>query len=158
MSSPETSTFAGQCTSAGSTDGHWLALAKFYQPKILEVNHMNSTVFAVDYPRRLRMIDLKADDVSTIYTFITNIFGMNLFGDNLLYFSQYYNVLALDLSTKEEHVIAGGTSGGDSIGPFELTRFRYVFGLLLEPDSKENTLLVADRSNHRFAGFSCLVL
>ena len=151
LSPPETSTFAGNCTVSGNADGHRLNSALFTYAANTEVKDDNSTVFVLANHITLCMIDLKTDSMTTLVAFDRNGYDMKLFGNNLLYFAQYFGVTVFNLDTREESVIAGGESSGSAIGPFNHTRFQYARGLMPRTDAINTLLLVADYRNDRFA-------
>ena len=153
-SPPETSTFAGKCTVPAVAYGHRLETARFRYPEILVADSFNSFVFVYDFYRDLIMINLTTDESTKIHTFASAVTDMRFFGDDVLYFIQYYQVLLFNINSNEVNVIAGNGSG-DATGPFELARFNHLFGLLMWPYGEEEVLLVADRDNDRlFIGFS----
>ena len=151
LSPPETSTFAGSCTTFGNADGHRLNSALFRIPTSAEVNSNNSTMFVIGHFQILHMIDLRTDTVTTLATFDSSCTDMKLLGDSLLYLPQKLRIIVFNLDTREERVVAGGESSGSAIGPFNHTSFNYVRGLMPRTDAINTLLLVADYFNNRFA-------
>ena len=151
LSPPQTSTFAGICETAGNRDGRRENLALFQKPRCTAVNNDKSTLFVLDDSVTLRMIDLESDDVMTVVTFDTTSPDIKLFGNNL-YFPHVTSIAGFDLDTKEESIVAGGTSSGNAFGSFEETRFNNASKLLLWRDDVKVLLLVVDYGADRFVG------
>ena len=149
LSPPETSTFAGSCTTSGNADGHRVNSARFRFPKYTEVNNHHFSLLILDYFDTLRMIDLKTDIVTTLVTFDSYCNDIKLLGENLLYVTQSTRVIVFNSDTREESVVAGGESRGSANGPFNHTRFQYARGLMLRTDAINKHLLVADCNNDR---------
>ena len=100
------------------------------------------------------MINLTTDESTKIYTFDSWVYEMRFFGAGVLHFIQYYQVLLFNINSNEVNVIAGNGSG-DATGPFEVTRFNYLYGMFMWPYGGDDVLMVADRDNDRlFIGFS----
>ena len=151
----ETSTYAGTCTTDGTTDGHRLRSALFRNQKHIEVNSYSSTIFVIDDSKGLRKINLQTDEVTTIMKIDSYVRSV-LPGKGLLYFSTSKAVLKLDLNSDTYSVIAGGSVKGQTTGSFDDTRFDSSRGLLLLSHEGRTFLLVADRDNNRCAGYSLL--
>ena len=145
----ETSTYAGTCTAAGTTDGHRLNSALFNYQKYIEVNNYNSTIFVLDGTRSLRKIDLKTDEVTTIVQFGTIFRSIKQYGDSLLYFSSDKKVAEYNFNLDGYNWIAGGKITGNTTGSFVDTKFHLARGLLLLPHEGRTLLLVADKRNNR---------
>ena len=151
---PETSTFAGTCTSCGNSRGHRLNSALFGDARQLQVNAINSTLFVIDLANPdLRIVDLKTDEVTTlIINYGISVYFMKLLSGLALYLSGDNKVISVnpnfDVST-----VAGRPDAGDTTGSFELTMFNDVEDLYLLPDDREKVLLVADNGNKRFDCF-----
>ena len=71
LSPPETSTFAGTCTTLGNADGHRLNSALFRYPTCTVVKSDNSALFVLDDYNTLHIIDLNSDNVAQVVTFDT---------------------------------------------------------------------------------------
>ena len=150
----ETSTYAGTCTTAGTTDGHRLHSALFSFQKYIEVNKYNSTIFVVDNFKFVRMIDLKTDEVTTIWDVGSTVRYMVLSCYSLLYFTNGKTVTEFNLNSEEYNVIAGGNVMGKATGSFDDTRFNRARGLLLLSQEGTTLILVGDRTNNRCAEYS----
>ena len=147
----ETSTYAGTCTTAGTTDGHRLHSALFSSQKYIEVNNYNSTihVFVLDGPKSLRKINLETDEVTTIAQFGSYMRSVEQSGDQLLYFSSDKKIVEFDFNSEEPKDVAGSASKGKTTGSFDLTKFDLARGLLLLSHEGRTLLLVADKRNNR---------
>ena len=133
-----------------------MSSALFNDPRYIEVNSINSTLFVTSYknPDLLRIIDLRADEVTTMaINFGIEIYDMKLLGDSMLYMTNATKVISVN-SDFDVNAIAGGPSAGAMTGPFEVTMFNEVGGLYPWPDDSEKILLVADQGNKRFDCFS----
>ena len=147
----ETSTYAGTCTTDGTTDGHRLHSALFRNQKYIEINNYSSTihVFVFDGPKSLRKINLETDEVTTIARFGTYMRSMEQSGDQLLYFSSDKKIVEFDFNSEEPKDVAGSASKGKTTGSFDLTQFNNARGLLLLSHEGRTVLLVADKGNNR---------
>ena len=151
---PQTYKFAGKCTQSGNVDGHRVNSALFRQPKNIEVNNDNLTLFVIDSVNALlRMIDLRTDDVTTLITLDPLGKDMKLIGSSMLYIAQTTRVTVYNLNAREKSNVAGEDSSGSAVGSFEDTRFNDAFRLLLWPDEVKVLLLVLDFTANRFASF-----
>ena len=154
LSPPTTSTFAGNCTVEGNSDGHRLNSALFQNPRRTEVNSNNLTLFVIDRDTSLlRIIDLSTDNVDTLITFDNSGMDMKLIGNSLLYIAQKTRVTVYKLDTRKKSKVAGGPSSGSATGSFGDTRFGYAVRLLLWREKEKVILLVLDYTSDRFAGF-----
>ena len=147
---PETSTFAGSCTTQGTADGHRVNSALFYYPRYTEVNNNNSFLFVLGLHGHLHVIDLATDIVTTLVTFAVRSYDMKILGDSLLYFTQEHQITLFNINNEEENVIAGVSTDGSAIGSFEHTRFYQPLALLQWRDEVNKLMLVADKDNDRF--------
>ena len=150
LSPPETSTFAGSCTTLGTADGHRVNSALFYYPRYTEVNNNNSFLFVLDYNNNLHKIDLITNIVKKLATFANKPYDMKIFDDSLLYFTQEHQITLFNINIQEENVIAGALTNGSAIGSFEHTRFYSPRDLLQWRDEVNKLMLVADKDNDRF--------
>ena len=153
LSPPTTSTFAGNCTVLGDADGHRLSSALFNHLRYTEFNSNKSSLFVLDNHKTLRMIDLRTDIVTTLVTFDSYCNDMKILEDSLLYVAQSTRVIVFNIKTREESVVAGGSSEGSATGSFEHTKFGCTRGLFPRSDEVQTILLVADYCNNRFVGF-----
>ena len=119
----------------------------------MDVNKFNSSVFVHDERKNLILINLTTDESTKIYTFDSWVYEMRFFGAGVLHFIQYYQVLSFNINSKEVSVIAGNGSG-DATGPFEVTRFNYLYGMFMWPYGGDDVLMVADRDNNRLLIYS----
>ena len=156
MSPPETSTFAGNCTTFGQQDGHRLDAALFAVPKHMDADSSGSFMFVFDLVfsnpayTTLRRIDMLANEVTTAhFAFDQLLSDVRLFDENVLFVANMTAVKSVDLNTGAETEIAGA-SKGDAIGPFQHTMLSSARGLLFWVDDIKVILLVADGDNDRF--------
>ena len=145
----ETSTYAGTCTTGGTTDGHRLRSALFHLQRFVEVNNYNSTMFVLDSSQSLRMIDFETDEVATVIQFSTYTNNILLSGSSLLYVTFNEKVAEFNLNSEEYNWIAGESKVGKATGSFDLTKFDNARGLLLLSLEGKTLLLVADKGNNR---------
>ena len=153
QSSAVTSTFAGKCGESGTAGGSRLSTARFSYPEYTEVNNNRTSLFVLESSVTLRVIDLRSDDVTTIFTFSNYGWGINLVGDSLIYLLTHHKVTVFNLDTKEERDVAGAGNEGNAVGSFEQTRFDTPDGLLEWRNGQEVLLFVADKENNRFVKF-----
>ena len=149
QTSAVTSTFAGRCEDGQVVDGSRIDTARFDHPTCAELNSDHSIAFVQGVSKKMRVINLETDDVTTIATFSVGHWGMEFFDDNLLYLLSYHKVTAFRLDTNELSVVAGGDSAGNAIGSFQQTRFNSPNRVLQWRDDEQVLLLVADNKNNR---------
>ena len=130
-----------------------MSTSRFSSPKFTEVTNNHTSLFVLEDSVTLRVIDLRSDDVTTIFTFSFYRWGIDLVGDSLVYLSTNHKVTVFSLDTKEERVVAGKDNAGNAAGSFLQTKFRTPEGLLEWRNEQEMLLFVADRDNNRFAKF-----
>ena len=152
LSPPETSRFAGNCTMSGDADGHRLYSALFDNLRYTEFNSNKSIMLVLEYSMTLHMIDLRTDNVTTLITFDNYCNNMKILEDSLLYVAQITKVVVFNIGTREQSVVAGGNGKGNTIGPFEHTKFSCTREMYPWSDEVKTTLLVADYCNNRFVG------
>ena len=154
----ETSTYAGNCTVAGAINGHRLHSALFSFQKYIEVDNYNSTIFVIDGSKMVRTINIITNEVTKLVQFGTNFRSMLLSGNSLLYFSSGQRITALNLDPRKYNAITGGSKLGKATGSFDNTRFDLARGLLLLSHEGRTLLLVADKRNNRYAGYSVVYI
>ena len=153
QSSAVTSTFAGKCGEYGNANGDRVNTARFNSPGYIEVNNNRTSLFVLDNYVKLRIIDIKTDYVTTIFTFSNFQGGKGLVSDNLIYLSTKHKVMVFNLDTEEERDVAGGDSRGNAVGSFQQTMFSDPEGLLEWRNGQQVLLFVADYYNNRFVKF-----
>ena len=151
QTSAVTSTFAGRCGDGRIADGSRLSTARFDGPTSAELNCNRSSVFVTGATGKLRIIDLKTDNVTTVATLSSHPnWGIKFVDDNLMYLLTNNKVVEFKIDTKDQSVIAGEYSSGNAIGSFQQTQFSLPYDALVWRDDEQVYLLVTDRRNNRF--------
>ena len=139
------STFAGKSQVSGSTDGN-ITSARFTYPRDLIFHPAGNRVYVAESGDRIRLIDIAAGAVSTVYTGSVSRLTIAKDGSRLL-FTSGNQIKTLDLTTHAVRDVAGQAAAGYEDATGTAAKFNGPQGITLDFDAR--TAFIADQGNFR---------